>query len=61
MVMLRRSVNLTTFSGQTWFKIISLYKLQAETYNAHYNNNTEHLYNRDSEESQNDFCNPSPR
>lgn len=31
---------------------ISLYKLQAETYNTHYNNNTEHLHNRDSEESQ---------
>ena len=36
---------------------ISLYKLQAETYNTHYNNNTEHVHNRDSEESQNDFCN----
>ena len=32
--------------------------LQAETYNSYYNNNTEHLHNRDSEESQNDFCNP---
>ena len=40
---------------------ISLYKLQAETYNTHYNNNTEHLHNRDSEESQIDFCNPSLR
>ena len=40
---------------------ISLYKLQAETYNTYYDNNTEHLHNRDSEESQNDFCNPSPR
>ena len=39
---------------------ISLYKLQAETYNTHYNNNTEHLHNRDSGESQNDFCNLSP-
>ena len=33
---------------------ISLYKLQAETYNTHYDNNTEHLHNRDSEESQNE-------
>ena len=40
---------------------ISLYKLQAEAYNTHYNNNTEHLHNRDSEESENDFCNLSPR
>ena len=40
---------------------ISLYKLQAETYNTHYDNNTGHLHNRGSEESQNDFCNPSPR
>ena len=38
---------------------ISLYKLQAETYNTHSDNNTEHLHNRDSEESQNDFSNPS--
>ena len=62
-------VNMKNFSrtgenfDQVWLGLnfISLYKLQAETYNTHYDNNTEHLHNRDSEESQNDFCNPSPR